>query len=210
MKNLAVWIVCAILFTLRAATAQQSAEVVWVQIEAHPSLTVAQERARRYAAEMPDVNGFSLGGNWYGLALGPYLPEDATQVLRVYRAEGKIPRDSYITSSRSYQRQFYPIGADLLNRGTTPVPDQVPAAPEPAPQVQVAPEPEPQIAIIDESPAEARRSERELTADQRKDLQRALQWAGFYNAGIDGAFGPAPAGRCRIGNRPTDLTPPAS
>lgn len=190
MKNLAVWIVCAILFTLRAATAQQSAEVVWVQIEAHPSLTVAQERARRYAAEMPDVNGFSLGGNWYGLALGPYLPEDATQVLRVYRAEGKIPRDSYITSSRSYQRQFYPIGADLLNRGTTPVPDQVPAAPEPAPQVQVTPEPEPQIAIIDESPAEARRSERELTADQRKDLQRALQWAGFYNAGIDGAFGP--------------------
>lgn len=156
MKNLAVWIVCAILFTLRAATAQQSAEVVWVQIEAHPSLTVAQERARRYAAEMPDVNGFSLGGNWYGLALGPYLPEDATQVLRVYRAEGKIPRDSYITSSRSYQRQFYPIGADLLNRGTTPVPDQVPAAPEPAPQVQVTPEPEPQIAIIDESPAEAR------------------------------------------------------
>ena len=41
----------------------------------------------------------------------------------------------------------------------------------------------------DETPAEARRSERALSAQERKDLQIALQWAGFYDAAIDGAFG---------------------
>ena len=64
MKKLISWIVVAILITFRGAVAQQGVENVWVQIEAHPSLTVAQERARRYAAEMPDVNGFALGGSW--------------------------------------------------------------------------------------------------------------------------------------------------
>ncbi len=192
MKNLIAWIVVAVLFTWRAAMAQQDTEVVWVQIEAHPSLTVAQERARRYAAEMPDVNGFALGGSWYGIALGPYAPEDASQVLRVYRAEGKIPRDSYITSSRSYRQQFYPVGADLLNRGTTAPVGTAPviAAPaEPAPQAPVVQEAAP-LLVIDETPAEARRSERALNADERKDLQRALQWGGYYTSGIDGAFGP--------------------
>jgi peptidoglycan hydrolase-like protein with peptidoglycan-binding domain len=41
----------------------------------------------------------------------------------------------------------------------------------------------------DKTPAEARRSERALSAQERKDLQIALQWAGFYDAAIDGAFG---------------------
>ncbi|MEM9967767.1 MAG: serine protease [Pseudomonadota bacterium] len=41
----------------------------------------------------------------------------------------------------------------------------------------------------DETRAEARRSEQALTADERKALQIALQWAGYYTAAIDGAFG---------------------
>lgn len=177
MRKLLGWIVLSILFAGRAATAQD--ENVWVQIEAHPSLTVAEERARRYAAEMPDVNGFSLGGSWYGITLGPYAPEDARQVLQVYRAEGKIPRDSYITGSSTYGRRFYPIG---VGAGiTAPAPDF--STPAPAPEVAAPLQP------VDETPAEARASERLLTAQDRMDLQRAMQWGGFYNAGIDGAFG---------------------
>lgn len=42
---------------------------------------------------------------------------------------------------------------------------------------------------VDETPSEARQSERLLTDDERKELQIALQWAGYYNAAIDGAFG---------------------
>ena len=41
----------------------------------------------------------------------------------------------------------------------------------------------------DETPRQARASEAQLTADQRKELQVALQWAGFYTSAIDGAFG---------------------
>lgn len=174
------WALTSIFLFVQGAVAQATEpEMFWVQIEAHPNLSVAQERARRYDAELPDVNGFSLGGNWYGITLGPYERNDAEQVLNVYRNETKIPRDSYITSSRTYGRQFWPIGASALN-----------AAPAPAPQSAVAIAPAPQIAPADETRAEARQSERGLLPEERKDLQRALQWSGFYSSGIDGAFGP--------------------
>ena len=168
--------------------AQTAEDVVWVQIEAHPTLATAQDRVRDFAAELDDVTGFSLGNGWYAIALGPYRPEDARQVLRVYRAEGVIPRDSYIAESSAYAQQFWPIGANVLNRGA--VPPQVAQTPtaDPEPEVAAAPEPAPRPAA-DETPAEARRSEQLLTAEERRELQVALKWAGFYNAAIDGAFG---------------------
>jgi len=52
-----------------------------------------------------------------------------------------------------------------------------------------APEPAPEPVVADETPAQARQSEAQLTSDERKALQTALQWAGYYNAAIDGAFG---------------------
>lgn len=186
MKSLIASIVIAVVFIVNAATAQQSnPEVVWIQIEAHPSLSEARRRAQSYTAALPDVNGFSLGGSWYGVMLGPYLRADAEDVLRSYRAERKIPQDSYISLSGSLGQQFWPVGTDLLGRQTaavTPATQTQPTVTEPEPQA----EPEP----ADETPAEARRSERQLTADQRKNLQIALKWAGFYNAAIDGAYGP--------------------
>jgi Trypsin-like peptidase domain/Putative peptidoglycan binding domain len=193
MKSLIASIVIAVVFIVNVATAQQSnPEVVWIQIEAHPSLSQAQRRARSYTSVLPDVNGFSLGGSWYGVMLGPYVREDAEKVLRSYRAERKIPQDSYISISSTLGQQFWPVGADLLGRQTataTPLAQTQPAVtqptisePEPAPQSR----PEP----VDETPAQARRSERQLTSEQRKNLQIALKWAGFYSAAIDGAYGP--------------------
>ncbi|MGV6848356.1 MAG: serine protease [Marinibacterium sp.] len=186
MTKLITWILSVFVVTIHAlpGMAQTSRDLVWVQIEAHPSLRVAQERARRYSAEMPDVNGFSLGGSWYGVALGPYEPEDAVEVLRVYRAEGKIPGDSYVTASSTYGRQFWPLGANALNGNAAAAPPQTAIA-QPAPAAPAQP-----VAQPDETRAEARRSERTLSAEDRKDLQRALQWSGFYSSGIDGAFGP--------------------
>jgi hypothetical protein len=184
------------------AAAQSAQEVVWVQIEAHPSLATATSRARAYAGTIEDVNGFALGGGWYGIALGPYAPEDADQVLRVYRADGLIPRDSYISASSDYRQQFWPVGANVLNRGVVDAPDAVAddsatqtAAAEATAETattgevvaEVAPLPTPEPA--DETPADARRSEQLLTRDERMDLQTMLKWAGFYNAAIDGAFG---------------------
>ena len=185
-------IFAAVLFSIAfigAAQAQQRTGAVWVQIEAQPSLSQARESIRDYATRLQDVNGFSLGAGWYAIALGPYAPQDAERVLQVYRAEGVIPRDSYIAASSDYQQQFWPIGANDLSGSAL-----VPAIPAPDSNLEAAPEtaalPElPEPDPIDETPAQARASERELNRDERAALQEALKWAGFYGGAIDAAFG---------------------
>lgn len=182
MKSFFASILFVYIFMVRAASAQ---DVVWVQIEAHPSLRVAQERAQVYSGAVADVSGFSLGGNWYGVVLGPYTRPDAERVLEVYRAERRIPTDSFISLTATLGQQFWPVGADILNRGVALVP-QLGEADQAAQAATTPPPP----ALPDETKAEARRSERALSADQRKELQIALRAAGFYNSAIDGAFGP--------------------
>lgn len=188
MKAILAAFIIALTTLIRPAFAQQD-EIVWVQIEAHPSLRTAQERARAYAGQLADVNGFALGGGWYAIALGPYRRADAEQVRRVYRSEGQIPRDSYIAFSRVYRQQFWPIGANVLNREApveTPQVNEQPTPPQP-PETATAPtEPAP---APDETVAEARQSERALDKEARKDLQIALKAQGFYSSSIDGAFG---------------------
>ncbi|SDW55612.1 Putative peptidoglycan binding domain-containing protein [Ruegeria halocynthiae] len=169
------------LFGLRAAFAQQDAGV-WVQIEAQPSLREAQERAQAYANALPDVNGFRLNSGWYAIVIGPYLRDDAEQVLRVYRAERQIPSDSFIAFSNALGQQFWPVGANILDRGVINAPVQ-PEPQQEQPQAGLTPQ------ASDESRAQALQGERLLTAQERKDLQTALQAAGFYDSTIDGAFG---------------------
>lgn len=183
----------------RPALAQE--EVLWVQIEAQPSLESARDRAQIYATDLPDVNGFELGAGWFAIALGPYLRNDAEQVLRVYRSEGLIPADSFIAFPRSYGEQYWPLSASTLPVPEEPIaepdpikePEPQPIAveeaqadtPAPTEEVEIVlPEPEP-----DETPREARQSESLLSRKEREDLQIALKWAGVYEAGIDGAFG---------------------
>jgi len=81
-----------------AASAQQP---VWVQIEAQPTLNAAQDRVRAYAAQLEDVSGYSIGGGWYGIVLGPYSRDDADTLLRQYKREGRIPSDSFIALGRT-------------------------------------------------------------------------------------------------------------
>ncbi|UWR34521.1 trypsin-like peptidase domain-containing protein [Sulfitobacter sp. W027] len=204
------------------ARAQSAEDVVWVQIEAQPSLAEATDRARAYETLLDDVNGFSLGGGWYGIAVGPYRRADAELVLRSYVRDGLVPRDSFIQQSDRFRQQFWPVGANVLETGvidapagvetgdetetasetttpevtTTPLDPTTPAEAEAEGEVETeVAEAEPETAAApeppepDETPAEARRTERALTAQERKDLQIALQWAGFYDASIDGAFG---------------------
>ncbi len=169
-------------------------EVVWVQIEAQPSLARATDRARAYTTLLEDVNGFAVGGGWYAVVVGPYRRADAFIVLRQYLREGLIPRDSFIQSRNRLGQQFWPVGANVLGNGAVEVPDSTEPAqqPEEAPVVaELAPEPaaEPELQPADETPSEAQRRERDLTRDEKKQLQVMLQWAGFYTAGIDGSFG---------------------
>ena len=88
---------------------------VWVQIEAKPSLLDARNAARRYAATLPEVGGFTLGNGWYAIALGPYSREEGERVARL-SPRGADPRDSYIARRSAYERQFWPVGASLDDR----------------------------------------------------------------------------------------------
>lgn len=189
MTRILTALTLAFLMAAFPARAQDNG-LAWVQIEAQPSLAQARESIRGYAAELEDVNGFSLGGNWYAISLGPYTRQDAEQVLRVLRAEGTIPRDSYIAESGDYRQQFWPVGASTLATTTpeeteaTPAPQEQPEAP-----TQAAPAPDLQTSEPGETPREARASERALSRAEREELQEALKWAGFYGGAIDAAFG---------------------
>lgn len=211
------------------ARAQSSEDIVWVQIEALPSLAEATDRARAYDTLLEDVNGFSLGGGWYGIAVGPYRRGDAQQVRRAYVRDGLVPRDAFIQQSSRFRQQFWPVGANVLDTGVIEppagaLPPQTEEAAEGSDRPEVTTTPldpaqdpleeaienaEAELDGTDEAAApqkpeepretvaEARRSERALTAQERKDLQIALKWAGFYEAAIDGAFGRGTRGSMR-------------
>lgn len=179
-------ILCLII-TLTGTAHAQSADA-WIQIEAHPTLREAQARARSYAGSFPQVHGFRVGGGWYAIALGPYTRPQAEDALRTLRRELLIPRDSYVAFSRDYGQRFWPVGQ------TTEAPQSVPApasgaepeATAEAPASAPAPTPIP----AEETRAQARASERALDGAQRRRLQEALKWEGFYTSAIDGSFGP--------------------
>lgn len=205
-KLIAVFV--AVLMTARAVLAQDAAgqDVVFIQLEARTSLASAQTSVREYASRLEDVNGFSLGGGWYGIAIGPYRRSYAQQRLSELVAARRIPADSYIEVPRAFGQQFWPVGAQNNAAALVPVeprPAPQPVTPEPqaavtTPDPQVAPQPvtpdaqatvDP-AAIPQETPQEAAQSEARLTREERDMLQIALKWAGFYNGAIDGAFGP--------------------
>jgi len=196
---LAVFLTVLLIFPATVSKAQEQA---WVQVETLPSRASAELAIRRYAGNLQDVNGFTISNGRYAVALGPYSPSDARQVLAVYKAERLIPQDSFIANSATYQQQFWPKGAHNLRRPTLEPPTttsqtepgtSAPTEPEITPQAEpdetaeAATNPAPKISP--ESKREALTSEKLLSKDQRKQLQIALKWAGFYDGAIDGAYG---------------------
>lgn len=181
----------------RAAEAQEGE--VWLQIEAQPTLAEAEARARAYAAEFPETEGYRLRSGWYGIMLGPYPAAEGNRRLNDLKRSRAIPADSFIAFARNFGDQYWPPEG-------TGAAQPAPLIPEPAPPLTEAPldeQPPAELPVAelpvaapeptdtpDETRAEARDSEALLTEDQRKDLQVALQWFGFYQGGIDGAFGP--------------------
>ncbi|SLN66516.1 serine protease [Roseisalinus antarcticus] len=183
-------------------------ETLWLQIEARRTLQGAAEAARGYASRLENVAGFSVGNGYYGIALGPYEAEDARRLLNELLARGQIPPDSYTVSGADFEQQFYPVGvgapleaqplpdavADAAQDNVL-TPDDITASAAAAienadvptePVIETPPEPEP---VPDETRSEALQSEALLGPDEKRQLQIALQWAGYYNSTIDGLFG---------------------
>ena len=169
----------------------QSSDAVWVQIKARPSLTEATAEAQQYSQSLQNVNGFSLGGGWYAIALGPFNRAEADRTLRDLRRRNLIPRDSYITFTSAFETQFWPNGTTTFATETAVTEDSnVNSQTEDVAIVEEVVEPaEPEFRDPGETVQQATASEKLLNREQKKDLQRLLQWAGFYNSAIDGAYG---------------------
>jgi len=175
-------LLCALFlsFSTFAASAQTTS---WVQLEAQPTLSAAENGARRYALKFPDAAAFAISGGWYAIAIGPYSRQDAETKLRQLLGARAIPQDAFIVNSNRLRQQVFPFGENALEGGanagiTTTIKtatETVPTAPLTAPE---------------ETVAQARRSEKSLNDEARRALQTALQWEGFYTSAIDGAFGP--------------------
>lgn len=164
---------------LSTPTAAQ-AQDVWIQIEAKPSLTEAEDRAQAWTAMFDGVNGFVLNSGWHVIALGPYPQAEAEARLAELLRENLVPADSFISDGRTYRDSFWPVGAPQTD------PEAAPDTPEPAQTTEAAPE---TPALPDETPEQARQSESLLTQAERELIQTALNWFGFYDSTIDGAFG---------------------
>lgn len=195
----AVLALAALLAPAPAARAQ-TADQVWLQIEAQPTEAEARERATAYAGAFANVRGFQLVSGWYAIVLGPYGVAEGAAALSGLKGENLIPPDSFIVDGTSFARPFW-SGADVADAaaGAAPAAEPAPAEepapaagpvaeaapePEPAPAPAPAPEPEPE-----ETLNEAFASEAALSADDKKLLQVALKWFGFYQGGIDGSYG---------------------
>jgi len=173
----------AVLMLFWSALTAIAQNPVWVQVEAQPSVEQATVRAAAYASQLNDVVGFSTGGRWNVIALGPYAPNDAAILLQQLKANRTIPNDSYIVDGLQFRQQFWPIGVGAAT-SALPLPGANSAQPAP-------PEDRPPLIPLaaDETLDEARRNETRLTLEERELLQVALQWAGFYKSTIDGSFG---------------------
>ena len=184
---------CIAMWMALIAGASVAQDMRWIQIEAQPSLLEAETRARIYAQEFPDTQAHSIGSGWYAITLGR-LPEDQADLrMSQLRARAAIPRDSFLATGANYRQRIYPIGPTP----TAVTPAQTAKADvvqEEAAQVSVSETvesaaPEPSITVHDETLSEARASEGLLSSEEKMDLQRYLQWAGYYNSTIDASIG---------------------
>ncbi|MGR3485821.1 MAG: serine protease [Paracoccaceae bacterium] len=192
-----------LLFALPAA-AQQATERQWVQLQALRSAGDAIRAAEGFGDAVPRLGVYAAAGGWTVVSAGPFTARRADRLRRRLLRTGVIPGDAFITDGAAYREALWPAGATLA--APAPV-----AEPEPEPESQIEGEPQVEIAQADaattpqaDGPAEpeavpepapeetlreARASEAALSSQERFDIQTALQWAGVYSAGIDGAFG---------------------
>lgn len=184
---------CVAMWMALVAGASVAQDTRWIQIEAQPSLLEAETRARIYAQEFPDTQAHSIGSGWYAITLGP-LPQDQADLrMSQLRARAAIPRDSFLATGANYRQRIYPIGP--APAAVTPKQAaEAEVVQEEATQVSVvetaeSATPEQSISAPDETLSEARASEGLLSREEKMDLQRYLQWAGYYNSTIDASFG---------------------
>ena len=161
----------------------------FIQIAARPTLSEGEAEARRFAAGVAGVSGFEAPGGWYVVALGPFSREEADERLVRLRAEGRIPRDSFLIGGDRLRDRFF-LAADAAPASDAPaetVAEEEPVIDFDGAAALIAAQNAP--APVAETLEDARASESLLTPDERDQLQIALAGSGFYSGPIDGDFG---------------------
>ncbi|AEM41458.1 serine protease [Ketogulonicigenium vulgare] len=180
-----------------SATAQDSTRA-YIQVEAQPTLAMAQQRVRAYAGALPDVSGWALPSGWYAIVLGPYSRTDAAIYLDQLMTEAQAPNDSYIVDGAQFRQQFWPIGLGVastplpipMNSGrpvNVPPPGPAPVTPLPVTPQPINPQPAPTAQA--ETVEQALAAEGALSNGDKRLLQSAMRDAGVYGGAIDGLFG---------------------
>ena len=180
----------ALMLTYAQVASSQSAapRQVWIQLETRLHLEDSLDSIKIYARDLTNVNGFEIDGGWFGVAIGPYAPEQADANLQKLRAEGNIPRTSFTTTGASYGARFYPpaLTAEPSTTNATIQNTAPRTTPSSASEEEAVTEPPISAA---EQLAQTKASEQAMTNAEKKYLQRALAWAGFYDSAIDGLYG---------------------
>ena len=143
MRSSLFYSLMALMLTWAQAALAQSTlpRQVWIQLETRLNLEASLDSIEIYARDLDNVNGFEINGGWFGVAIGPYDPEQADAALQKFRAEGVIPRTSFTTSGSSYGERFYP------RPRTAQAATQTDARPNPAPQTE-APAADQELSLI--------------------------------------------------------------
>lgn len=166
-------------------SAQQSR--TWILVEAKATAAEAIDRIGVYEAIFPQVDGYELENGMFGVSVGPFSQLESEYLLGQFRRTGIIPPDSYVTTAEDFVRQFHPVVAEV-NAGVIADTANDTKPDDEATALQVLPQ---------ETLREARAGEAQLSLEEKKELQIALQWAGFYASTIDGVFGRGTRGSMR-------------
>ena len=138
-----------------------AAQEMWLQIEARPNPAQVVSRARAYPERLDSVQSFALDGSrWNAVVLGPF---DAAEIASRRDA---VPPDSFATDGAGFGQRLYPQGGAAAGAAAHATPTGSLTRFRP------------------------RHAARRLSLAERERLQRALAWAGHYDAAIDGAFRP--------------------
>jgi hypothetical protein len=88
MKSALIYSLVAMMLTWAQVALAQSTVTrqVWIQLETRLHLEASLDRIEIYARDLDNVNGFEIDGGWFGVAIGPYDPEQADACL------AKVPR----------------------------------------------------------------------------------------------------------------------
>ena len=180
-------IILGLCMCLLGGVAQAQQQKVWVQIDTQPTLSAAMDRARAYGALLDQVQGYALPSGFYAVVLGPMASNRAVATLHSLLAQNMIAPDSALADGSAFGARFWPVGAQV-DSPTTGITDQTAQFPPPLDQT-VAEQP----ALVEvpayQSLGDAKAAEVGLDEKDRREVQTALKWFGYYAGLIDGSLG---------------------